>query len=801
MIVTNGSHFSGSASSGKIASTGHSGSQAPQSMHSSGSITSMRARLVDAVDRADIDAGAVLDVDAGLGDDVGHRESLYRRQQASNQLPGALEQRRFRDHLVESGGLRPPQPGRVRVVREPEQRHVGVGVGDLVRRRPGRRRRSRGRAARRPRARRRGAPAAAPRASRGGRGRPRRAGSSPCLAATITSTRHFERGLALARAGEYFEAHEAFEVAWRRRRARGARLLPGARPRRRLRLPGRPRPAGRRRAPARQGAPPARRATRPSTAASTLERLLAALGRSRARSSRTAWSSAIRSHQSRLKKSSRPSTISVEPEAIWTRLVVGAHPAERAHRVGEGDPGERRRRRRARASRRAGGRRRATTPPLELASTRIEASTVPMQGAAQTAKAPPRSSRRAAAAGAAGAAPARARARARAAGRRTRGRSRSATKPAICVWVVSATTLAIAAAPAPSTTKTTVKPAMNGMLAITIRRAAPALAEPVDLDRRDGREVAGDERQHAGRDDREQPGEERDRQLLDHRSGVEAGELLVDPQLEAGASARPAGCRAPRRRRRRRGFATRLSAPMPTADGADADRREREQPGEQVEAVRRRDGEHLRAELGDEVVLDLLASSSPAAILLADARASSARRAARSTCRAARGRSMQTSAALEREQRRMVAVARRNAKRGRRRARSAQTAANGCTRAAFIGASARPDARGRASAGVAAPMMCPTWPSRRRHRDHPAVLVDEERLGVAGDAVVADQRPVVGDHRVGDVEAPHELGRRARAGPARRPRRRRRPCRPTAWRPPRRPAPRACRAGSRTARS
>src|SRR3954470_15289120 len=36
-----GVHASGTASSGKIASTGHSGSQAPQSMHSSGSITSM----------------------------------------------------------------------------------------------------------------------------------------------------------------------------------------------------------------------------------------------------------------------------------------------------------------------------------------------------------------------------------------------------------------------------------------------------------------------------------------------------------------------------------------------------------------------------------------------------------------------------------------------------------------------------------------------------------------------------------------------------------------------------------------
>src|SRR5919205_1496831 len=42
LMRTNGSHFSGNASSGKIASTGHSGSHAPQSMHSSGSMTRMR---------------------------------------------------------------------------------------------------------------------------------------------------------------------------------------------------------------------------------------------------------------------------------------------------------------------------------------------------------------------------------------------------------------------------------------------------------------------------------------------------------------------------------------------------------------------------------------------------------------------------------------------------------------------------------------------------------------------------------------------------------------------------------------
>jgi hypothetical protein len=37
--------------------------------------------FVDAVDRADVHAGAVFDVDAGLGDDVGHAALLYRREQ------------------------------------------------------------------------------------------------------------------------------------------------------------------------------------------------------------------------------------------------------------------------------------------------------------------------------------------------------------------------------------------------------------------------------------------------------------------------------------------------------------------------------------------------------------------------------------------------------------------------------------------------------------------------------------------------------------------------------------------------
>jgi predicted metal-dependent hydrolase len=50
----------------------------------------------------------------------------------------------------------------------------------------------------------------------------------------------YKRGLELARGGAYFEAHEAFETAWRAAAPR-ARLLPGPRARRRLRVPGRPR--------------------------------------------------------------------------------------------------------------------------------------------------------------------------------------------------------------------------------------------------------------------------------------------------------------------------------------------------------------------------------------------------------------------------------------------------------------------------------------------------------------------------------------------------------------------------------
>src|SRR4051794_25196578 len=89
-------------------------------------------------------------------------------------------------------------------------------------------------------------------------------------------------------------------------------------------------------------------------------------------------------------------------------------------------------------------------------------------------------------------------------------------------------------------------------------------------------------------------------------SAVEAGELLVDPELEARRELR---LRGPARRHPPVGL---VAVPEPGA-GADADRggpeddgREGEQPGEQVETARPGRGQHLRPELGDEVVVDLL---------------------------------------------------------------------------------------------------------------------------------------------------------------------------------------------------
>jgi hypothetical protein len=57
--------------------------------------------------------------------------SLYRRQKLVDQFPSSLEERRFRHHLVEAGGMRTTETGGVRVVRVAENRHVWIGVRDV----------------------------------------------------------------------------------------------------------------------------------------------------------------------------------------------------------------------------------------------------------------------------------------------------------------------------------------------------------------------------------------------------------------------------------------------------------------------------------------------------------------------------------------------------------------------------------------------------------------------------------------------------------------------------------------------
>ena len=79
------------------------------------------------------------------------------------------------------------------------------------------------------------------------------------------------------------------------------------------------------------------------------------------------------------------------------------------------------------------------------------------------------------------------------------------TKPATCSsrnWlrVIESPT---AAAPAPSRTKTETSPATKGRLETTTRRAAPG-SQALRLDRRDGREVAGHQREHAGGEERDE---------------------------------------------------------------------------------------------------------------------------------------------------------------------------------------------------------------------------------------------------------------------------------------------------------
>src|SRR3954470_24760112 len=134
---TKGCHLSGSASSGKIASTGHSGSHAPQSMHSSGSMTSMRsASWMQSTGQTSTHDLSLMSMQGSemmyVTPPTLARASAGRRQFV-DQLAGPLDEGRLRDHLVESGSVGGAETGGVGVVRVAEDRDVRVRVGDLLR--------------------------------------------------------------------------------------------------------------------------------------------------------------------------------------------------------------------------------------------------------------------------------------------------------------------------------------------------------------------------------------------------------------------------------------------------------------------------------------------------------------------------------------------------------------------------------------------------------------------------------------------------------------------------------------------
>src|SRR2546421_1526797 len=107
---TNGSHSSVTALSGMIASTGHSGSHAAQSMHSSGSMTSMRsASWMQSTGQTSTHDLSLMSMQGS--------EMMYvtaptiatasrRGRQFLDELARPFDERRLDDHLVEAGGVR-----------------------------------------------------------------------------------------------------------------------------------------------------------------------------------------------------------------------------------------------------------------------------------------------------------------------------------------------------------------------------------------------------------------------------------------------------------------------------------------------------------------------------------------------------------------------------------------------------------------------------------------------------------------------------------------------------------------------
>ena len=272
---------------------------------------------------------------------------------------------------------------------------------------------------------------------------------------------------------------------------------------------------------------------------------------------------------------------------------------------------------------------------------------------------------------------------------------------------------------------------MNGTLASTTRRADAALAEPVDLDGRDRREVARHERQHARRDHRDEPGEERDRQLLKHRSARAPRRRAARPRgrARAGAGGRRRRARVRDQYQRAERRARRRRAAMPPSGSTHASR---SKPC--VCGVERIVGPNS-ATIASRICCSVRHGGDPAARSPPSSRCATAESDSSSVVWHDRADELRLELALAR----MLACRRRRGRREReRRARPRRRAS-------------RPAARSRMPAfellaSTPGPMMCGGTTRPRRSTKNVS--------GYAGDAPVAERRAdAVADVRVVDAVA------------------------------------------------
>src|SRR5256885_7501093 len=105
-------------------------------MHSSGSITRMRfASWMQSTGHTSTHDLSLMSMQGSAMMYVTRptlAKGLPRGRQLLDELPGALDERRLHDHLIESGSVTRAQAGRVGVVRVAEDGHVGIRLGDLL---------------------------------------------------------------------------------------------------------------------------------------------------------------------------------------------------------------------------------------------------------------------------------------------------------------------------------------------------------------------------------------------------------------------------------------------------------------------------------------------------------------------------------------------------------------------------------------------------------------------------------------------------------------------------------------------